>query len=185
MNEKAEKGIQSFLEGLSLNIKELNMEKTPARVASMYEELFSGIGKETTSVWGEIFATDYEGLVSALELPFYSICEHHLMPFYGSVDIVYQPRFGKVVGLSKLGALVKLLSAKPQLQERLTKEIVDAIMTDLDAEGVLVRIKAVHLCMLIRGEMQPNTNVVTMECRGSLGENTKGHEDALVMIGRT
>lgn len=185
MNEQSESGIKLFLEGLGLNLKELHMEKTPARVSDLYEELFSGVHKDTKSIWGEVFPTEYTGLVSALEIPFYSICEHHLMPFYGTVDIVYQPKNGKVVGIGKMGKLVKLLAAKPQLQERFTKELADALENDLEVEGVLIRVKGIHLCMIIRGEMQPHTSVSTLESRGLLKDNITIHNEALAIIGGT
>ncbi len=182
MNKKASEGIQLFLEGLGIDAKEAGLEKTPERVAKFYEELFSGYKKETKDVWGEVFPTDYEGLVSVTEIPFYSICEHHLMPFFGTVDIVYQPHEGRVAGLSKLGKLVDFLAKQPQLQERLTKQLVEAIETDLQAEGVIVRLKGTHLCMLMQGEMQLGTQVVTLKSSGVLEKEGSKRQEALTII---
>jgi len=122
-------------------------------------------------------------LVAVTSIPFYSVCEHHLMPFFGTADIVYQPKDGRVAGLSKLSDLVNLFARRPQLQERMTREIATALENDLEAEGVMVRIKATHLCMLIKGELQQGTAVVTMECRGVLSRTGQLREEALTILG--
>lgn len=107
------------------------------------------------------------------------------MPFFGHVDIVYQPKDGRVAGLSKLSDLVNVFAKRPQLQERMTREIATALATDLQAEGVVVRIKATHLCMLIKGELQQGTAVVTMECRGVLSKTGQLREEAMAILGGT
>lgn len=183
MDSKTKEGIRLFLEGLGIDLQAQYMEKTPERVEKLYTELFSGMAQTSADVWGEIFPTEYEGLVAVKDIPYYSMCEHHLMPFFGTVDIVYQPHEGRVAGLSKLGKLVEVFSRRPQLQERLTKEIADALERDLQAEGVFVRVKGTHLCMLIRGELQPGTEVLTMESRGVLRAGGALREEALTMIG--
>ena len=122
-------------------------------------------------------------MVAVTNIPFYSVCEHHLMPFFGTADIIYQPKDGRVAGLSKLSDLVNLFAHRPQLQERMTREIATALETDLEAEGVMVRIKATHLCMLIKGELQQGTAVVTMECRGVLSRTGQLREEALTILG--
>ena len=99
MNRQAVEGIKQFLEALGIDLKASDMEKTPERVATLFAHLFQGYGKDSKELWGEIFPTEYNGLVSVKGLPFYSMCEHHLMPFYGTADIVYQPKDGRVVGL--------------------------------------------------------------------------------------
>ncbi len=183
MNRDAKKAITQFLQALNIDIATMAMEKTPDRVAQMYEELFSGLQQHSKDIWGDVFPTDYKGLVAVKDIPFYSTCEHHLLPFFGTVDIVYQPKDGRVVGLSKFSDLINIFAKRPQLQERLTRQIADAIEEDLDAAGVYVRVRATQLCMLIKGEMQPKTQVVTIESRGVLQE--KGHlrDEALATLG--
>ncbi|MBP9550650.1 GTP cyclohydrolase I, partial [Veillonella sp.] len=137
----------------------------------------------TKDIWGEVFSTDYTGLVAVTNIPFYSMCEHHLLPFFGTVDIVYQPKEGRVVGLSKFGDVVNVLARRPQLQERLTSQIADAIEQDLMADGVFIRMKATQLCMLIKGEMQQGTQVVTIESRGILQEGGPLRDEAIALMG--
>ncbi|WP_295238658.1 GTP cyclohydrolase I [Veillonella sp.] len=185
MKEQASEGIAQFLTALGIDLKAAGMEKTPKRVAALYEELFSGRQVTSADIWGEIFPTEYKGLVAVTDIPFYSVCEHHLMPFFGHVDIVYQPKDGRVAGLSKLSDLVNVFAKRPQLQERMTREIATALATDLQAEGVVVRIKATHLCMLIKGELQQGTAVVTMECRGVLSKTGQLREEAMAILGGT
>lgn len=185
MKEQASEGIAQFLTALGIDLKAAGMEKTPKRVAALYEELFSGRQVKSADIWGEIFPTEYKGLVAVTDIPFYSVCEHHLMPFFGHVDIVYQPKDGRVAGLSKLSDLVNVFAKRPQLQERMTREIATALARDLQAEGVVVRIKATHLCMLIKGELQQGTAVVTMECRGVLSKTGQLREEAMAILGGT
>lgn len=183
MKEQASEGVAQFLTALGIDLKAADMEKTPQRVAGLYEELFAGMNKSSAEIWGDIFPTEYKGLVAVTNIPFYSVCEHHLMPFFGTADIIYQPKDGRVAGLSKLSDLVNLFAHRPQLQERMTREIATVLETDLEAEGVMVRIKATHLCMLIKGELQQGTAVVTMECRGVLSRTGQLREEALTILG--
>jgi putative GTP cyclohydrolase I len=185
MNQLAKEGIEQFLRALSVDTKAPELEKTPTRVTELYEELFSGVGKETKELWGELFSTDYNGLVAVTDIPFYSMCEHHLLPFFGTVDVIYQPHSGCVAGLSKFNDVITVLSRKPQLQERLTREIADAIERDLSAEGVFVRLKATQLCMLMKGTLQQGSQVVTIESRGLLREAGSLRDEALAMLGGT
>lgn len=185
MNEQAKENMALFLESFGIDLKQQGMEKTPTRVAMLYSQLFEGVGKSTCHAWGEVFPTEYEGLVSVMNIPFYSMCEHHLMPFYGMVDIIYQPTDGKVAGLSKFGDVINILARRPQLQERLTNQIADAIENELGAAGVLVRVTGTHLCMLIRGDMQQGTQTVTLEGRGVLGVDGAPREEAFAIMGGT
>lgn len=183
MKQTAEESLQAFLEGLGLDLQQAHMTKTPARVTALYKDLFRGLGGDTKFLWGEVFPTDYKGLVAVHGIPFYSMCEHHLMPFFGKVDIVYLPHEGRVAGLSKLADLVDLLARRPQLQERLSSQIADALEEDLGAQGVMVRIQATHLCMLVRGKMQLDTQAMTMESRGLLAEGKGLRQEALLLLG--
>ena len=166
MKEQAIMGVRQLLEGLDINLEAKGMTDTPKRVATLFEGLFSGCHSTGKEALGDVYPTEHTGLVSVNHIPFYSICEHHLMPFYGKVHIVYQPRDGKVFGLGRLKALVDVYAKRPQLQERLTREIADAIERDLSAEGVFVRLKATQLCMLMKGTLQQGSQVVTIESRG-------------------
>ena len=142
-------------------------------------------GGLTKELWVELFSTDYNGLVAVTDIPFYSMCEHHLLPFFGTVDVIYQPHSGCVAGLSKFNDVITVLSRKPQLQERVTREIADAIERDLSAEGVFVRLKATQLCMLMKGTLQQGSQVVTIESRGLLREAGSLRDEALAMLGGT
>ena len=183
MNRDAKEAIAAFLQALQIDTTTPELAKTPEREASMYEELFQGVQQHTKDIWGEVFSTDYIGLVAVTNIPFYSMCEHHLLPFFGTVDIVYQPKEGRVVGLSKFGDVVNVLARRPQLQERLTSQIADAIEQDLMADGVFIRMKATQLCMLIKGEMQQGTQVVTIESRGILQEGGPLRDEAIALMG--
>ena len=169
MNQLAKEGIEQFLRALSVDTKAPELEKTPTRVTELYEELFSGVGKETKELWGELFSTDYNGLVAVTDIPFYSMCEHHLLPFFGTVDVIYQPHSGCVAGLSKFNDVITVLCRKPHLS----------------AEGVFVRLKATQLCMLMKGTLQQGSQVVTIESRGLLREAGSLRDEALAMLGGT
>ena len=121
MNKKAVQAMQDFLEAVGVDLKASGMEKTPERVAGMYEYLFNGIGVSTDDVWGELFKVENEGIVAVRDIPFYSMCEHHLVPFFGKVSIAYKPHEGSIAGFSKFSRMVEIISHRPQLQERRSK----------------------------------------------------------------
>ncbi len=183
MNEKAVLAYREFLEALGLNLDELGMQDTPRRVTELYEVLFEGLATKTEDIWGEIFTSDYHGLVTVAGLRFHSLCEHHLLPFFGIADVVYLPRDGKVAGLSKIENLVQILSRRPQLQERLTEQITIALMTDLHAQGAWVRLQARHLCMTMKGEASPDTWITTVHGLGRLSAGTAEEARVLALIG--
>jgi len=168
---KAAQAVRDFLEALNINLSEAGMEKTPERVADFYAEIFNGRGKESKEIWGETFRTEAGGMVAVQHIPFYSMCEHHLVPFFGEVQLAYLPHEGKVAGFSKFTRLVEIIAHRPQLQERMTKQIADAVANDLKAEGVLVIVTAQQLCMMMRGELAPGAKTVTAESTGLLKEN--------------
>ncbi len=173
MNEKAVRAMRDFLEALGIDLAAAGMEKTPERVAKLFGLLFSGRAREPGDLWGETFQTDGRGLVAVKHIPFFSVCEHHLMPFFGEVQIAYLPRGGRVAGFSKFAQVIEALARRPQLQERLTREIAEEIERGIGAEGVMVVVSAQQLCMMIRGELAAGTRTVTVESRGALrgGEN--------------
>ena len=169
MSEKNEKAIQAmrdFLEAIGVDLKARGMEKTPERVAKMYAYLFNGMNRKTADIWGETFASDASGLVAVRHIPFYSMCEHHLVPFFGEVNIAYLPNNGCVAGFSKFVDVVECLSHQPQLQERLTAQIAHSVLEELKAKGVLVTVSAQQLCMTMRQQAAQGTRTVTSEAGG-------------------
>ena len=175
--------MQEFLEAIGIDLQACGMEKTPERVAGMYEYLFNGMGRNTDEVWGERFTADNDGIVAVKDIPFYSMCEHHLVPFFGEASIAYLPEKGRVAGFSKFSKLVEQLSHQPQLKERLTAQIAAAVQKDLGARGVLVIIEAQQLCMTMRGDLAHGTRTVTSECNGVFKEDTALYQQAWMILG--
>ena len=165
MEREAARAIGDFLAALGVDVAAHGMERTPARVARMYASLFDGMGKDPNAIWGETFQTGAQGLVAVRHIPFYSMCEHHLVPFFGEVSVVYWPSGGRVAGFGKFAEVVACLAHRPQLQERLTAEIADAVKDGLGARGVLAVCKAEQLCMTMRSALAHGTQTVTSEIR--------------------
>lgn len=182
MNKKAVAAMKDFLEALGIDLEASGMKKTPERVAQLYEYLFQGRTIDPAEVWGEIFPTEYNGLVMVKNIPFYTMCEHHLVPFFGKAHIVYAPHNGQVAGFSKLAKIVEVMSRRPQLQERMTKQIADAIESGLQAEGVMIVLESEQLCMTMRGEMAQGTKTITSESRGVLYTKTELRQQALTFL---
>ncbi len=157
------------------------MLETPSRVSEMYTELFSGIGKDASSEIDAIFDENYTDPVVLHRLRFHSICEHHLLPFFGLADLVYVPN-GKIAGISKFIRCLDVLSRRPQVQERLTSQWADAVSDKLAPRVVAVRLQAEHLCMSIRGVEKPGTLMTTMAFRGDLGSNGMRKEELLRLL---
>ena len=182
-NNPAAKAMEKFLDSVGLDLTNLGMEKTPERVAKMYGQLFSGLGPVEQEEWGELFESDAAGLVAVRHIPFYSMCEHHLVPFFGEVDIVYQPHKGLVAGFSKFTKVVEHLSRRPQLQERFTRQIAGAVAEGVGAEGVLVTVEAQQLCMMMRGDLAPGARTITTECTGSFIGDKELYQQAWLLLG--
>lgn len=182
-NNPAAKAMENFLDNVGLDLTSLGMEKTPERVAKMYGQLFSGLGPIEQEEWGELFESDAAGLVAVRHIPFYSMCEHHLVPFFGEVDIVYQPHKGLVAGFSKFTKVVEHLSRRPQLQERFTRQIAGAVAAGVGAEGVLVTVEAQQLCMMMRGDLAPGARTVTTECTGNFLKDKGLYQQAWLLLG--
>ena len=163
-------GVKLILEGIGENPNREGLLETPDRIARMYEEIFSGIGADPTKILSKRFQVENNQMIMEKDIPFYSMCEHHFLPFFGKVHIAYVPN-GEVLGLSKLARCVELFAKKPQLQERMTAEICEAIMKELKPLGVMVMIEASeHLCMTMRGIKKPGTKTVTTAVRGCFEE---------------
>jgi GTP cyclohydrolase IA len=156
--------------------------RTPERVAEMYEEIVCGLGQDPAEVLKVSFAEDHREMVILKDIPFYSMCEHHLLPFHGRAHIGYIPS-GRVAGISKLARVVEILARRPQLQERLTGQIADTIMKNIKPYGVGVVIEAEHLCMTMRGIRKPGSMVVTSASRGTFRTRQETRAEFLSLIG--
>lgn len=182
MNDRAAAAIADFLTALNIDVTDARYRRTPERVAALYESLFSGLNRNPGEIFGENFPVGNNSLVAVRHIPFFSVCEHHLMPFFGETDIVYLPSQRGVAGFGKFVELVKILSRRPQLQERLTEEIAAEVMTGLAAQGVLVTLKAKQLCLLAKGETTFQVQTVTSAALGALSEGRAYHREAVLLL---
>uniref|UniRef100_UPI003CCFEF37 GTP cyclohydrolase I FolE n=1 Tax=Streptococcus uberis TaxID=1349 RepID=UPI003CCFEF37 len=180
--KKAEDAIYQLLEAIGENPQREGLLETPKRVAKMYEEMFSGLKSDAKEAFTAVFTEAYDDLVLVKDIPFYSMCEHHLVPFYGVAHIAYYPQNGKVTGLSKLARAVEIASKKPQLQERLTCQIADALDQSLHPRGVFVMVEAEHMCMTMRGIKKPGSKTMTTTARGIFTEDKKEQVYVLSLI---
>ena len=172
--EKIREAVASIIEALGEDPEREGVRNTPQRVARMYAEIFSGIDQDPADVLSTGFDEAHEGLVVFPRISFSSTCEHHLVPFFGTASIGYVPN-GRVVGVSKMARALDILARRPQLQERLTKQLVDAVFETVKPHGVAARLTAEHTCMSIRGVRRPGSRVVTSAARGTL----KTHEPTI------
>ena len=156
---------------------------TPARVARMYAEQFVGLRQEPEDVLTTVFDSENDEIVLVRDIDMYSMCEHHLVPFFGKAHIGYLPNEkGKITGLSKLARLVDVYARRPQVQERMTYQIADALMRVLEPRGVLVVLEAEHLCMSMRGVRKPGAKTVTSAVRGTFRENARTRAEAMSLL---
>lgn len=179
---KIEEAVRMILEAVGEDPEREGLLDTPKRVARMYEEIFSGLNQDPKEYFETVFGEDHEELVLVKDIPFYSVCEHHLVPFYGMAHVAYIPRNGKVTGLSKLARAVEAISKRPQLQERITTTIATSIMEKLDPHGVMVILEAEHMCMTMRGVKKPGAKTVTSAVRGVFAENHSTRAEVLSFI---
>ena len=163
---KIEKAVTMILEAVGENPDREGLLETPKRVAKMYAEMFEGIHKDPKDYFKTVFHENHDELVLVKDIAFHSMCEHHLVPFYGVAHIAYIPRDGVVAGLSKLARAVETTARRPQLQERVTSTVADAMMEMLNPIGVYVVIEAEHMCMTMRGIRKPGAKTVTTVARG-------------------
>ena len=180
--KKIAKAVREILEAVGEDPKRKDIIETPRRVADMYEEIFSGINKDPAKELEVILDQKHDEIILLKNIPLYSVCEHHLLPFVGKAHVAYIPRQGRVTGLSKLARLVDVLSKRPQIQERLTSQIAEIIMTKLKPQGCMVVIEAEHMCMSFRGVKKPGTLTVTSAVRGVFKENEKTRAETLALI---
>ncbi|MCA1063190.1 GTP cyclohydrolase I FolE [Rossellomorea sp. AcN35-11] len=177
-----EEAVRLILEAIGENPNREGLLDTPKRVAKMYAEVFSGLDHDPKEYFETIFSEDHEELVLVKDIPFYSMCEHHLVPFYGKAHVAYIPRDGRVAGLSKLARAVESVAKRPQLQERITSTVADTIMETLEPYGAMVVVEAEHMCMTMRGVKKPGSSTVTTAVRGSFKEDAQARSEVLSFI---
>ena len=180
--KKIETAVKIILEAIGQKLLHRDIEETPRRVAEMYEEIFSGIKENPEKELEVVLDQKHEEIILLKDIPLYSVCEHHLLPFIGKAHIAYIPKNGRVTGLSKIARVVDILSKRLQVQERLTTQIAEIIMSKLKPQGVMVVLEAEHLCMSMRGVKKPGTSTVTSAVRGIFKKNQKTRSEALSLI---
>lgn len=179
---KIEEAVRMILEAIGEDPSRDGLLETPKRVAKFYEEVFQGLFLDPAERLSAIFAEDHDEMVIVRDIPFQSMCEHHLVPFIGKAHVVYIPSGGKVVGLSKLARVVEDFSRRPQVQERLTSQVADLLMERLEPQGVMVVMQAEHMCMTMRGVRKPGASTVTSAVRGVFENDATARAEALSLI---
>jgi len=177
------KAVATIIKAIGDDPKREGLVDTPKRVAQMYTELFEGLDKDPKEELTVSYEAGHREMVIVRDIPFYSMCEHHLLPFYGTVHIGYIPDVsGRVVGLSKLARVVEILARRPQIQERMTTDIADAIMDGLKPSGVAVIIEAEHMCMIMRGVEKAGSSIITSAIRGAFRRNAASRNEFLSLL---
>ena len=180
---KIKAAVTSIIEAIEKDPNQEGLRGTPERVAEMYAELFSGIGKDPREELAVSFELGHREMVVLKDIPFYSMCEHHLLPFLGVAHIGYIPNNeGRIVGISKLARVVEIIARRPQLQERMTTDIADAIDDGINPDGVAVVIQAEHMCMVMRGIKKPGSNVITSAIRGAFRRKAASRAEFFSLI---
>ena len=182
--QRIEAAVKEILIAIGEDVEREGLLETPARVARMYEEIFAGLHMDPSEHLLKQFSADkHDEMVIVKDIPFYSMCEHHLMPFYGVAHVAYIPdRNGAITGLSKIARTVEGYAKRPQLQERLTSQIADGIMDKLKPTGVLVVIEAEHMCMTMRGVKKPGSKTLTSAVRGVFKKNAATRSEGFSLI---
>jgi len=178
---KIEKAVASIIEAIGEDPKREGLVGTPRRIAEMYAEVFGGIYEDPGEELRVGFEEGHQEMVILKDIPFYSMCEHHFLPFHGLAHVGYIPS-GRVVGASKIGRVVEILAKRPQLQERLTTQIANTIVSVLEPKGVAVVIQAEHLCMTMRGVKKPGSNIITSAMRGLFQKNPLTRSEFLSLV---
>jgi len=181
--DKVRRGVRLILEGVGEDPDRDGVVETPRRVADMYREVFGGMDADPLGVLTVVKGAEHDEMIMVRDIPLYSVCEHHLTPFTGRAHVAYLPNEdGRITGLSKIARLVDLLSRRPQVQERLTTEIADALEQSLETKGVFVVIEAEHLCMTMRGVKKPGSITVTSAVRGRFRSDARTRSEAMALI---
>jgi GTP cyclohydrolase IA len=180
--KKIEEGVNLILQGIGEDTERPGIKKTPQRVARMLEEILGGLTEDPTELLHPIQGETHDEMVLIKNIPLYSLCEHHLLPFAGSVHVAYIPKAGRIVGLSKIARVIEIFSRRLQVQERLTKQIADLINSSLNPLGVMVVVEAEHMCMSMRGVKKPRSLAVTSAVRGSFRTSSATRAEAMNLI---
>jgi GTP cyclohydrolase I len=181
---KIERAVRMILEAVGEDPDREGLRETPKRVAKMYDEVFSGLRQDPKQVLKVFPAEGHEEMVLLKDIPFYSMCEHHLLPFAGKAHVCYIPSPGNLSGISKLARIVDVFAKRPQVQERLTGQVADTLMAQLKAQGVLVVFEAEHFCMTMRGVRKAGSRMVTSAVRGAMADSEVTRKEALALIGK-
>ncbi|MDP4092821.1 MAG: GTP cyclohydrolase I FolE [Bacillota bacterium] len=180
--ERVKAAVREILAAIGDDPDREGLIETPDRVARMYEEIFAGLHEDPQDYVKVFQEENHEEMVLVKDIPLYSVCEHHLLPFVGVAHVVYLPKKGRVLGLSKLARIVDIIAKKPQLQERLSSEVADAVMKAVDPLGVAVIIEAEHLCMTMRGIKKPGSKTITSALRGIMKSDAKTRAEVMSLI---
>lgn len=181
---KIERAVRMIIEAIGDDPEREGVQDTPARVAAMYEEIFAGIGRDPQELITVVRGAEHDEMIMVKDIPLYSVCEHHLLPWVGTAHVAYIPsKDGRITGLSKIARVVDLCAKRLQVQERLTTEIADAIERALEPRGVFVVIEAEHLCMTMRGIRKPGSRTVTSAVRGLFRSDARTRQEAMNLIG--
>jgi GTP cyclohydrolase I len=182
--KKIEKAVRMILEAVGEDPDREGLRETPKRVARMYDEVFAGLKQDPKKVLKVFKDEGHEEMVLLKDIPFYSMCEHHLLPFAGHAHVCYIPSGDRLSGISKLARVVDVFAMRPQVQERLTAQIADTLMRELQPHGVLVVLEAEHFCMTMRGVRKAGSRLVTSAVRGALADNEITRKEALALIAK-
>ena len=182
--KKIEKAVRMILEAVGEDPDREGLRETPKRVARMYDEVFEGLRQDPKKVLKVFRDEGHEEMVLLKDIPFYSMCEHHLLPFAGHAHVCYIPSGDRLSGISKLARVVDVFAKRPQVQERLTAQVADTLMAELKPHGVLVVMEAEHYCMTMRGVRKAGSKLVTSAVRGALADNEITRKEALALIGK-
>lgn len=178
---KIRKAVRLLLEGIGDDPDRDGLKETPDRVARMYTEIFGHGEQDPRTALRKRFAEDHHEVVLVKDIPFFSMCEHHLMPFFGKAHVAYIPN-GSIVGISKIARVVESFARRPQVQERMTSQIADIINKELKPQGVAVVCEAVHTCMSMRGVKKPGSSVVTSAMRGGFAKDIRTRTEIMALI---
>lgn len=182
-NAKIEQGVRLILEGIGEDPNREGLLETPARVARMYEEILAGMSEDPMVHFKKTFNEGHQEMVIVHDIPVYSICEHHLVPFFGFAHIAYLPnKSGRICGISKLARLVDCYARRPQVQERLTSQVADTLVEAMNPQGVLVILECEHMCMTMRGVKKPGSKTTTSAVRGIFRSSDRTRAEALSLI---
>lgn len=182
--ERIENGVREMLLGIGLDLESEGLHDTPRRMADFYTEMFAGLEEDPTERVKLYTSENHEEMIILKDISFYSMCEHHLLPFFGTVHVAYLPKNHRITGISSIVKMIETFCRRPQIQERMTGQIADLLMAAIQPYGVLIYIEAEHLCMTMRGVRKPGSKVVTSAIRGVMRAPATRAEALAIILGR-